>query len=207
MKLIPYLLEFLFPSRTSERMVREATMESVGSYADPLQHDADTISLLPYRAPLVRSLIVEAKFRDNEKAQQLLGMILADYIRSWLEEHAALGASPVTLVAVPLSAARQKERGYNQSERILHAALSTIPEARNGSGMLVRIRDTAPQTSLGGYARRNNLIDAFASQDANPLHTYIVVDDVLTTGSTLESALRALRKAGASRILGLSLAH
>ena len=195
MRVLRSILDFLFPPRDNEALVNAATLQDLGALARPRTHDTGIISLLPYRASLVRACVKEAKFRDSEKACLLLAKVLVDYLS---EE----GSSPV-FVPVPLSAERMRERGYNQAERILRNA--GVPLETN---LLIRTRDTLPQTSLPRHERPENVRDAFAlARGPNPAHTYIVFDDVLTTGSTLKSALSAFRAAGALDATGFALAH
>lgn len=201
MKVFRILLDLLFPPRENEALVREATTETLGMHARARLIDGRIATLLPYRTRLVRACVLEAKFRDNTEAQQLLASVLADHL---LESDIE---SPV-LVPVPLSRERRAERGYNQTERVAEKAKDRMDALVVDAGLLCRLRDTLPQTSLGRQERRKNLEDAFGVTRAlDPAHTYIVFDDVLTTGSTLKSCMDALRKAGAAKVYGLSLAH
>jgi len=198
MRLLSTFLDFLFPVRDTEGLVRDATVTTLGTYARPSIVE-ETITLLPYRSTLVKACIVEAKFRDNTKAQILLGTVLADYLAEIPE--------PLYVIPIPLSTTRYKERGYNQTERIAREALPRLPGVLLDTTILKRVRDTIPQTSLGGRARRTNLAGAFHASGVNPAHTYIVVDDVMTTGATLKTAVSALKEAGAVRIIAIALAH
>lgn len=203
MKVFRVFLDMLFPPRSDQALVDEATVAALGMHARARTMQSGVSVLLPYREHLVRAAILEAKFRNSERAQRLLGGVLADYL---LE--CSAGWEDIVLVPVPLSRERKRERGYNQTERIARAAGARVPGVRIEPGRLARLRDTLPQTSLGGAARKENLRDAFlAGADTDPSHTYIVFDDVLTTGSTLSAAMDALRRAGAKRICGLALAH
>jgi ComF family protein len=117
-------------------------------------------------------------------------------------------APPSLVVPVPLSRARLALRGYNQ------AALLAAPVARSlGSrfvpGALVRIRDTPAQASLGREARWQNVQRAFLARPRSPVfegERVLVVDDVRTTGATLDACAIALRDAGAAEVVTLVLA-
>ncbi len=196
MKLARIFLDILFPPRGSERIVRELSYEELQAYQSPIYVQPNVVALLPYRTREVSALIQEAKFRDNQKAQKLLGNLLANY--TWEEKlHESL------IVPIPLSPERHRSRGYNQIERIL-----TAGDIAYESNILVRTRNTAPQTSLGAQERRENLQNAFSVQGVLvPNKTYIVLDDVTTTGATLFSAMEALRSAGAHEVRAITLAH
>lgn len=202
-----FVLDILFPPRDTEALVRDASLASLGRYVRPIAHEDGRVSLMPYHAPLVRALVVEAKFRGNEHAETLLAAVLSEYVESWLQDREVYEAQSVVLVPVPLSKERLKERGYNQAERIARRACASLPTVRLDE-ILERTRNTTPQTSLSRRARLRNLDGAFTAATAvSSAHTYIVFDDVSTTGATLFAAHDALRAAGAERLLLLSLAH
>jgi len=208
MRVLSRFLDLIFPPRETEMLVRTATPAMLGPLLRPALVERGMVALAPYRAPLMKALAVEAKFRDGEAAQKLLGGMLADYLLAWDAERRVLDPSPASLVPVPLSAARLRERGYNQAERICRAAARSLPDIALETDLLARVRDTAPQTTLGGALRRENMLGAFrAVQPPDPDHTYIVVDDVMTTGATLSAAVSALRDAGATRVIGLALTY
>lgn len=208
MKLFRALFTLLFPERPSETLVADLTHESMGVLAEATQGERNIVSLLPYRAPSVKACIREAKFHSNQRAWTLLGSVLADYIRELESEWNAFEECQIVLVPVPLSTKRLKERGYNQVERIAEGARTSYALLHVESSLLERVRDTPPQTSLRGHARRRNLEGAFEVRGSIVSHyTYIVLDDVTTTGTTLATACRTLASAGATRVVGLSLAH
>ena len=102
------------------------------------------------------------------------------------------------LVPLPLSTARQRERGFNQAYEIARhvAAHLGVPLVRG----LARIRDSAPQATLAWDARVRNLRGAFAANVSVRGRHVAIVDDVMTTGATLAAAANALRRAGACRV-------
>jgi ComF family protein len=109
---------------------------------------------------------------------------------------------PEMLVPVPLHGTRERERGYNQA-RLLAAALggefgvSVAPK-----GALRRARPTPSQTSLGKRERAENVRGAFVVRDAAPVRgaRILLVDDVYTTGATLNECARTLAEAGAESV-------
>jgi ComF family protein len=147
------------------------------------------IVLADYAAPLDR-LITALKFHGDMALADALGRELARALRR-------LARPPELLVPVPLSHARLRERGYDQAARIAGALgrAAGIPVRAR----LRRVRATLAQSGLPRAARLANLRGAFAVEPRGaPLPEHVaLVDDVMTTGATLDAAARALRAAGA----------
>lgn len=196
------LLDFLFPPREDELTLREVDAGAfLGRLRPALVEETSppTTVLLSFGDPTVRSAIHEAKYHGTDESFALLCAALAEYF----EGEVPLG--PSVIVPVPLSRERRKERGFNQVEEIVRRAGLGFPIEPK---LLVRLRDTASQVSLPRTARRENMRGAFgAAYPASADTTYIVIDDVITTGATLQAAIDALRQAGARRILPIALAH
>lgn len=112
------------------------------------------------------------------------------------------------IVPVPLHRNRQRSRGYNQSQ-LLAEELSRLTGVRLAGKDCVRIRDTKPQTGLRGNERRRNMRGAFAVPKPEHVRgaSILLVDDVLTTGATLDACAVALRQAGAETLRALTLAR
>ena len=133
---------------------------------------------------------------------------LADTFASLLEGIAADLSEPIDLVVpVPLGPKRERERGYNQAA-LLAAALcgrSGLPYSRSS---VRRIRETRTQVGLSVGQRRENVRGAFGARpDLVSGKSVLLVDDVLTTGATLNACAEALKQAGAVRVIGLTLAR
>ncbi|HCJ12148.1 MAG: hypothetical protein A2Y14_05710 [Verrucomicrobia bacterium GWF2_51_19] len=113
-----------------------------------------------------------------------------------------------TLVPVPLSKKKRHQRGFNQSERLAHciSKLTLAPI----EPLLLKTRETPSQTQLNRQQRSQNVKNSFSlnpHMTLVPEKRYIVVDDVFTTGATLNACATTLKKAGATHISVATLAH
>jgi ComF family protein len=113
--------------------------------------------------------------------------------------------APQLVVPVPLHPRRLRARGFNPAGLLAHA-LARERGVRCDPVALRRVRDTASQTGLDRRSRRRNVRGAFAPQRRVAPRVWLV-DDVVTTGSTLAEAARALRSAGAKHVVGVCAAH
>lgn len=107
------------------------------------------------------------------------------------------------VVSVPTDAARRKQRGFDIPESIFSGAL-TVKGAWQPQ-VLVRIRSTAPQYGLAPDKRRSNVHGCFAVQGDVQKAKILLVDDILTTGATLDEAAKTLKQAGAKSVCALTL--
>lgn len=111
-----------------------------------------------------------------------------------------------TLVPVPLHGRRERERGFNQA----YILAELISKLSGWSGVvnegLKRIRYTECQAGLGRVERLSNLRDAFVWVDVSVPNKILLVDDVYTTGATMNECAKILKKAGVKQVFGLVLA-
>ena len=117
-------------------------------------------------------------------------------------------AEPDAILPVPLHPSRLRQRGCNQA-LVLAQAFFPKAERRLDPGLLVRLRHTHSQTGMSGKERRQNLKNAFGvtTPAAVAGKSLLLVDDVYTTGSTVNECARILRRAGAARVEVLTLAR
>lgn len=217
MSLFTLLSDLAFPPSDDEMVVRNLTVEHVLQELSPVslrETGIPVISLLPYQRPGIKECIHEAKFSGNIRATELLGSALAEFLQEFLIESQAFSYAPLHIIPLPLSSERLRERGYNQTERIVESALKKLPkeggfyERQLNSRVLIRGKNTAPQSSLTGLARIENMKGAFSlTGPIDPIPIYMVVDDVYTTGNTMQAALETLQAGGATRLLPLTVAY
>jgi ComF family protein len=161
--------------------------------AAPPHYDA-TVAALAYAFP-ADALIQALKFRGELSLAQLLSELLKERIPP--------GEKIDCVIPVPLSRQRLKERGYNQAVEI----------ARHlGHGKLLvsaceRSRDTPPQLDLPFAERQRNVRGAFACSENVKGLSVAVVDDVMTTGATLDEMAKTLKRAGAARVVNWVVAR
>lgn len=140
-------------------------------------------------------------FKYNRRAE------LADPLAALLAR--SLDNDPLAvdlLVSVPLHPDRRRARGYNQAA-LLAAELARRARIPLAEEALVRLRATRPQLGLSAAQRRENVRGAFqARSELVRGKTILLIDDVTTTGATLEACAQALLQAGARRVRGLVLA-
>jgi len=147
-----------------------------------------------------RQAVLQFKYRHLKAAAEPLGQLMADFLRS----------NPLTgevIVPVPLHPRRLRRRGYNQASllAIEVGRLSGLPVVE---GALVRVRDTVSQArSASAAERRSNVHGAFECPQGLHGVKVLLIDDVCTTGATLDACAAALKAAGAASIWGLTTAR
>jgi ComF family protein len=144
----------------------------------------------------LRTIIHALKYDGRRSVAKPLAALLAQH-------GAAVLQSADLVVPVPLHRSRQRVRGFNQAVEIArHLPAPSAP-------MLTRIRATSSQTDLPAARRHANVRDAFALRRGAQVHNLVVVlvDDVSTTGATLDACARVLRAAGAREVRALTLAR
>lgn len=200
MSLFQLIIENIFPERPDHRVVRQLSLHDLLLQLNPIEVDG-IIHLLPFSEPNVRATVHEAKFQHNEKAWSLLGGVLAKYLKHYPNE--------TILIPIPLSRKRQRKRKYNQVTEVAKKALSISNHVKLSEKVLVRLRDTKPQTSLNRNERLSNMTGAFGTVRPSSLKNknLIILDDVTTTGATLKAAEEALNITKPASITLISLTH
>ena len=144
---------------------------------------------------------------------KILGSLLYNKVIKKIEDDNMLSApANMLIIPIPLSKKRLKERGFNQSE-ILAQEMSYRDREENfilETSVLYRIRDTGSQALIKDReTRMNNVKGCFAVNNKNKIlgKNIILIDDITTTGATLEEARKVLWDNGAQRVIAFTVAH
>ncbi|OGA41558.1 MAG: hypothetical protein A3G28_01485 [Betaproteobacteria bacterium RIFCSPLOWO2_12_FULL_68_19] len=168
--------------------------ETCGRCLAEAPHFDATVAALEYAFP-ADALVHALKFRGE--------LALAPLLAALLRERIPAQERIDCVIPVPLSRQRLKERGYNQAVEIARH----IGRGRLLVSACERSRDTAPQLDLPLEQRRRNVRGAFSCSTSLEGLVIAVVDDVMTTGATLDEMARTLKGAGAARVVNWVLAR
>jgi len=167
--------------------------EVCGRCLSEAPHYDATVAALAYEFP-ADALVHALKFRGELALAGVLGELLSQKISS-LEIDC--------VIPVPLSGARLRQRGYNHAAEIARH----LARAKLDLSLCERTRDTPPQMDLPFAERRRNVRGAFRCTRAIAGASVAVVDDVMTTGATLNEVARTLKDAGAARVVNWVVAR
>lgn len=196
--LVRFSTDVIYPPTREALCVRELTPKSVETLILSSIHN-QVVSVLPFHHEHVRALVHEAKFHSNTHAQKLLAHAIDIFLKMKDEFD--------VIIPTPLSKKRLRERGHNQVEEILRfRAHTSIPVLKD---IVIRVRETIPQTSLKREDRLTNLHNAFkVTSGANVKDKcLLIIDDVTTTGATLHEIRKVLLPHKPKSITLFALAH
>ena len=169
------------------------------TYAEHRHAFEQSVSPYEYRDEMRRSVL---RFKCSGRAEyaeffaRSMAVYAAEKIRLWKTE---------LIVPVPVHPARKRKRGYNQSALIARI-LSSEWELPFDEKLLIRRKRTKPQTELDRTERQKNVAKAFRCERSRSVPgTVLLIDDILTTGSTLDACAEELKKAGAEKVYALCL--
>jgi len=167
-----------------------ATQTEIDGIRSPFRFDGVT-----------RQAIHQLKYSSLKAISHCLAELLANY----LESNPLPGE---VLVPVPLHPKRLRERGYNQS-KLLAWKLGELINVPVIEDCLIRVKEAKPQVKAANLdERQRNVIDAFSCRNARVSGKQVIlIDDVCTSGATLESCAQALKSKGAISVWGLTLAR
>ncbi len=152
---------------------------------------------------IIKDAILRFKYTDSMYLAPIFREIFADFIKENLDKDIV-----DMVVPVPLFSSKQRERGFNQSN-ILADLIRALLNKPVFSNMLKKIRPTRPQQELNRRERLSNLKGAFVVRELGDVKNknIMLVDDVLTTGSTINECSRILKEALCKNVFALTLAR
>ena len=154
-----------------------------------------------YEYPCIRKSIYRFKYKGRREYAEFYGKELAEHLGLIIKS-----GQPEALIPVPLHSSRKQSRGYNQAE-LLAKALGKQLGIPVISHIVKRVKKTVPQKKLSQVQRQNNLKRAFKIiRNDVKLNTIIIIDDIYTTGSTIDSMSAVLKEAGIKNIYFIALA-
>jgi len=156
-----------------------------------------------YENPIIKNLIWQIKYQKKTGAVESLAQILFEHLKIL-----KLNLKNYTLLSVPLHKERERARGFNQSELVAHSLSRKLNLAIIANGF-VRSKNTPPQAEARDFGEREkNLRDSFqvTAKEIITGRNIILIDDVFTSGATMNAAVAALKEAGAKHVIGLVVA-
>ncbi len=152
-----------------------------------------------YQGPM-RQILYRYKYSNRRDYTDFFAAEAARIYEPWIRRRRIEAVVPI-----PLSRKRRRTRGYNQAE-VFAKQLSLLLGLPFYTKLLVRVRNTTPQKQLSVKERKNNLKNAFKiAGNVVKLKRVLLVDDIYTTGSTMDAAARVLKQAGAAEVYCLCI--
>lgn len=170
-------------------------------------------SIFYYHDPLIKKAIWDLKYHNRSYLGQKLGKILYEEM---LEEISDIEmytkGQPIIVIPVPTSKKKTRARGYNQAYKIaLGFCESGGKKLFNlNNNIIKKVVETIPQARINNRERRlKNIKGAFSLENKEMVYSrvVIIIDDVTTTGGTIKEIMNLLKKSGAKKVLGITVAH
>ncbi|MFH0838433.1 MAG: ComF family protein [Patescibacteria group bacterium] len=221
-KFINILLNVLFPPRCAackregdflckncvqQFRIKPIKAKSLHPSSEDFEHLDGVIYGLDYAEnPEMQAAISQFKYKFNRE----LAYYFADLVCRKLKELRMINGRRTSFIPVPLHKKRLNYRGFNQAQLIAEATAERFGEGAEVNNLLCRVKNTSQQAKLNKKERRLNLTEAFeVTGDLESLSGKVcfLVDDVCTTGATLDNCARVLKENGIKKVYGLVVAR
>lgn len=212
-KLFSYILDLIAPLRSDFEIVKKLDEESINSLSKaPLVEGMDWVHpLFQYKNNKVRAIIWELKYKDNILPLEYIGKLIYEEIIPLISDISLFNANAqFLLIPIPITKERRSVRGYNQSEYICREILKNdlSHELLYAPQWFLKMKETPKQSqSESKEERKKNLTGCFMANPQIEGKYIILIDDVVTTGSTLSEARNTLLSSGAVDIFAFTVAH
>lgn len=221
-KIIDFILSLIFPIEClgcnredtylcGECLAKIKIYSQPPVFEHPLMQLNGIVYAADYRQKLLQQTIHNFKFRYTKELAEPLAKILAEFWRNHINgvdthNYASLRNNEPLIIPVPLNKKRLLERGFNQAELIakIFASQFNYPLLSNA---VIRSKNTPHQVGLNKKERLTNVKNSFQITNSGLIkdRAIILIDDVVTTGSTLAEIAKMLKEAGAKEVWGLTL--
>lgn len=207
------MLDYILPPRTNFDIVKklDARAYSAIPEAEPVEQMDWIHPLFAYRDKRVKAIVWELKYRENTLPLEHIGKVLYEELIVLLSDIILFDSdAQFLLIPIPISGERRTERGYNQSEWISKAVLENDTEHTllYAPQWFEKVKDTPRQShSESKQERMKNLVGCFEADPRVENKYVILIDDVVTTGSTLLEARHTLLSSGARDVFAFTIAH
>jgi competence protein ComFC len=170
-------------------------------------------AVFDYRDPLIKKAIWELKYHHKRYLGEKLGELLYEYlIEDIADLRIEVSSRSIFVIPVPISNKKAKTRGYNQARSIARGFCNSqdkgIFELKNN--IVFKKIDTLPQAKITNRSKRlENIKGVFEIKNKEIVkgRTIIIIDDVTTTGGTINETMKILKLSGAKKVIGFAIAH
>ncbi len=204
------VIDALFPLSPAEQVLSTYSQEQAYETLPraPQVPISDATAVFTYKDERVAKLVWSIKYKKSPHAVELGGYAL---YQTLLKMNLSVGS---VIIPIPITSKRRRERGYNQCELLVEEIrrLDTSKQFIIRNDLLIRTQHASRQTLKGRVDRLESAKGIFAVDETTETgqfrdSTIVIIDDVITTGSTMREAVETLRSAGFEKVTGLSLAH
>lgn len=169
-------------------------------------------AIFEYRNPAVKKSIWFLKYKNKKRLAKTFAELLYEKIVRELSTSDHQEFHQPLLIPIPISAKRRRERGYNQTELLCQEIIKLDKERilNIEKSVLIKPKETAHQAlTLNKQERLQNIIGTFSLKNREKIkdRNIILIDDVTTTGATLEEAKKLLQKFEAKKVIAFTIAH
>lgn len=193
MYIIRTILDFIFPPSPNVLLLRTYNPTEFSKLLSPTLIAPETLALAPYYHPAIKASVQATKFEHSFLGATLLTHLFSNYLQT-------LPVKPTLLIPIPLSAERERKRGFNQVTRVIEKVTGISYLVISHSTIISRIKNTAPQTTLKKSDRKENVKGIFicnkrkleSAINKHQIKRVILCDDVYTTGATMMEARATL---------------
>ncbi|MDA2936543.1 ComF family protein [Patescibacteria group bacterium AH-259-L05] len=210
-----YILQLVFPVKClgcgkEHTLLCPSCINAIPVYSTPsrrqLPHCNTLLIATHYHHPLVKKTIKMAKYRPYASPLiTLLSSIVIQYVKQFPTTITYISDNHFVLIPIPLSRHTYARRGFNQARYIAQELCKEFKWPVH-TKLLIKVKRTPSQTELSYTSRKANIKGVFSVLKDQPLKNIILVDDVITTGATLEEAAKTLKRAGAQNVWAIVLA-